>query len=118
MGGVTGQQSPLPTGWTWASARDTGKYKNGFAFKPEHWETTGRPIIRIQNLTDPAKEFNRTSFDAPHSVRVEPGEILVSWSATLDAFIWNREPAFLNQHIFRVIPQEALVTPTFLFYLL
>ena len=73
-------------------------------------------VFRIS--PDPTKEFNRTTFGAPEAVRVEPGEILVSWSATLDAFIWKGEPALLNQHIFRVIPEKGLVTPGFLFYLL
>src|SRR5437879_8262190 len=115
---MTRTDRTLPNGWAWAYVRDTGQYINGFAFKPEHWEGVGRPIIRIQNLTDPTNEFNRTTFDVPKNVSVEPGEILVSWSATLDAFIWRGEPALLNQHIFRVIPEEALVSPTFLFYLL
>ena len=115
---MTGTSGTLPHGWAWARVEDTGSYINGFAFKPEHWESSGRPIIRIQNLTDPTKEFNRTTFGAPEAVRVEPGEILVSWSATLDAFIWKGEPALLNQHIFRVIPEKGLVTPGFLFYLL
>jgi type I restriction enzyme S subunit len=108
----------LPLGWVLGRIADTGRYINGFAFKPEHWFGHGRPIIRIQNLTDPTRDLNRTTFAAPKDVEVEPGEILVSWSATLDAYLWNGEPAFLNQHIFRVIPNEKLVTSKFLFYLL
>src|SRR5439155_6846267 len=50
--------------------------------------------------------------------RIQPGDLLVSWSATLDAFIWDREPALLNQHIFKVIPDESVVSKRFLFYLL
>ena len=115
---MTRPDSVLPRGWALAKIVDTGQYINGFAFKPEHWESKGRLIIRIQNLTDSGREYNRTTFAAPESIHVEPGEILVSWSATLDAFIWSGEPALLNQHIFRVIPEERLVTSRFLFYLL
>lgn len=48
---------------------------------------------------------------------VRDGDILVSWSATLDAFIWRGEEGVLNQHIFRVTPSK-LVAKNFLFWLL
>jgi len=110
--------SGLPPGWAIATINDTGRYINGFAFKPSHWGEAGRPIIRIQNLTDEDKAFNRTTLEVDNDLTVRPGEILVSWSATLDAFIWKRETAVLNQHIFRVVPEPRLVHPTFLFHLL
>ncbi len=43
---------------------------------------------------------------------------MVSWSATLDAFMWRREPAWLNQHIFKVVSDERVVDKRFHFYLL
>ncbi|MDR6990970.1 restriction endonuclease subunit S [Luteimonas sp. 3794] len=106
----------LPNGWCWATVGDTGRYINGFAFKPEHREPTGRPIVRIQNLTDPEKPLNRTSLAVPDDFCVGTGGLLVSWSATVDVFLWNREPALVNQHIFKVVPDENLVDRTFLFY--
>jgi type I restriction enzyme S subunit len=48
--------------------------------------------------------------------KVQNGDILVSWSATLDAFIWRRGAAILNQHIFKVVPDTERVEPGFLFY--
>src|SRR5690606_15494985 len=39
-----------------------------------------------------------------------------SWSATLDAFVWRGPEAVLNQHIFKVEPNRAVVTDGFLFY--
>ena len=42
----------LPINWCWLSIGETGDYINGFAFKPQHREATGLPIIRIQNLTN------------------------------------------------------------------
>lgn len=115
---MTRTNNNLPNGWALAKVSDTGRYINGFAFKPSDWGTEGLPIIRIQNLTDSKKPFNRTTFDLPEHLRVKPGEIVVSWSATLDAFIWKGEVAALNQHIFRVEPEEQLVRSRFLFYLL
>lgn len=40
---------------------DLAEFINGVAFKPDDWEETGRRIIRIQNLTDLTKPYNRTN---------------------------------------------------------
>nr|WP_223227119.1 restriction endonuclease subunit S [Vibrio cholerae] len=91
---------------------------NGFAFKPEHWEEGGKPIIRIQNLTDSSKSFNYSSMDISEKYHVVKGDLLVSWSATLDVFEWHREDALLNQHIFKVEPNFAKVNKDYLRYAL
>lgn len=97
---------------------ETGKYINGVAFKPTDWSDKGLPIVRIQNLTDPTKPMNRTTRIVDPAYLVQPGDLLVSWSATLDAFIWNREPALLNQHIFKVVPNTEVVQKKYLFFAL
>ena len=107
-------QKCIPTGWLPARLNDTGLYINGLAFKPSDWKQTGLPIIRIQNLTDPSREFNYASGEFPDEVIVRDGDILVSWSATLEAFTWSRGEAVLNQHIFRVLPDETLTAKSFL----
>jgi type I restriction enzyme S subunit len=105
---------------TWATHKlaDLGEYINGKAFKPTDWKTSGVPIIRIQNLTDPSKPFNY--FDQPVESRylVDDGDLLISWSATLGSFIWNRGPAVLNQHIFKALPNADVVDRDFLHYLM
>jgi type I restriction enzyme, S subunit len=111
------QHFELPTGWSWARIVDTGQYINGLAFKPSDWKSKGRPIIRIQNLSGRNPEFNYTDGTFDPSVVVHDGDILVSWSATLDAFIWRGVEGVLNQHIFRVVP-APLVDKAYLFWLL
>ena len=108
----------LPSGWRWATVGDTGRYINGVAFKPADWGAEGLPIVRIQNLTNAAKPLNRTTRKVDPIYRIEFGDLLVSWSATLDAFIWDREPGLVNQHIFKVLPDERIIEKRFLFYLL
>ncbi len=92
----------LPEGWEWKTLGDVGRYHNGRAFKTSEWADSGRPIIRIQNLTDSAKSFNyfRGSADERHVVRRD--DTLVSWAATLGVFQWEGDEAVLNQHIFKV----------------
>ena len=91
------------------------EFINGAAFKPEDWGETGKKIIRIQNLTDPNKPFNRTERIVSDRVQVQYGDLLVSWSATLGVFEWkDSEEALLNQHIFRVLPNEEKVNKRYL----
>lgn len=106
----------LPQGWVKATVDDLAEFVNGFAFKPAHWESTGTPIIRIQNLTNPEKPFNYTKIDVPEIYEVNNGDLLVSWSATLDAFIWRGNKAWLNQHIFKVVPRPSFFHSGLLFY--
>jgi type I restriction enzyme S subunit len=107
-----------PPGWVSVRLGDAGVFVNGVAFKPSDWGKSGRPIIRIQNLTGVASDFNFTDRNVAPDNILREGDILVSWSATLDAFRWRGPEAVLNQHIFKVIPNEAAVTHDFLYWLL
>ena len=98
---------------------DLAEFINGVAFKPDDWEETGRRIIRIQNLTDLTKPYNRTNRIVAQKYQVLPGDLLVSWSATLGVFVWKGpDTALVNQHIFRVVPKPGLVDAGFLKHML
>jgi type I restriction enzyme S subunit len=98
---------------------DVADFINGAAFKPTDWEEEGRRIIRIQNLNDPRKPFNRTTREVPAKYEVHPGTLLVSWSASLGVFEWQEEDtALLNQHIFKVVPNERRVSQEYLRHML
>ena len=99
------------------SLGETAKFINGAAFKPSDWEENGLPIIRIQNLTGTGERFNYTTRKVKPDLVVEPGDLLVSWSATLDVYRWNGPRGLLNQHIFKVLPSPN-VDPDYLFYAL
>lgn len=104
--------------WPVARLGDIAQFQNGRAFKPSEWSAVGLPIIRIENLTDPSAQFNRFEglVDERHLVR--DGDLLVSWSASLDAFIWNRGVGVLNQHIFKVAEDANLLDRSFFFHAL
>jgi len=82
---------------------DIAEFINGVAFKPEDWGSEGRKIIRIQNLTDPSKPYNYTTRQVDDKYVVQKGDVLVSWSATIDVFTWDDDEALVNQHIFKVV---------------
>ena len=39
----------------------------------------------------------------PEKIEINNGDILISWSASLGVYKWNRGKALLNQHIFKVV---------------
>jgi type I restriction enzyme S subunit len=91
------------------SLGEVADFINGVAFKPDDWGDEGQRIIRIQNLTDASKPYNRTTRVVPEKYHVHPGDLLVSWSATLGVFVWDEpDVGLLNQHIFRAL----IITPT------
>lgn len=92
-------------------------YTNGRAFKPSEWENTGLPIIRIQNLNDDSAKYNYSSVEYDERFRVEKGDLLFAWSASLGAHIWRGDSAWLNQHIFKVLPHSD-VDKMYLYYYL
>lgn len=102
-----------------AALGEVAEFVNGVAFRPEDWHEDGLPIIRIQNLTDPGKPINYTTREVADKFRVRRGDLLVSWSATLGVFVWDRtDEALVNQHIFKVIPDRDVVDTSFLRHML
>jgi len=104
--------------WQTKSLGEVAVFINGRVFKPNDWSSHGIPIIRIQNLTDPTAPANLFDGIVDKRYAVKNGDLLVSWSATLDVFIWNRGEAVLNQHIFRVDPDSSQIYKSYLFYAL
>ncbi len=93
-------------------------YINGRAFKPSEWETQGLPIIRIQNLTDEKAKYNYSSAEHEEKYLVKKGDLLFAWSASLGAHIWKKKDAWLNQHIFKVIPNDGIMKMYLYYFLL
>ncbi len=92
----------LPEGWRISTLGSIGRYLNGRAFKSSEWGRAGRPIIRIQDLTGSNRNPNYFEGDVEDRYVVRRGDFLISWSATLGAYIWDGPEAVLNQHIFKV----------------
>lgn len=107
----------LPKGWKRVKLGEVANYLNGRAFKPTEWKDSGTPIIRIQNLNKPNAKYNYTKEDFEDRYKVEKGDLLFAWSASLGAYIWNGNNAWLNQHIFKVVPKEV-TDKKYLFHLL
>lgn len=96
----------LPNGWVRAPIGALCYLLNGRAFKPTEWQPAGLPIVRIQNLNNPAAPHNYFAGEVDERNRLRGGELLFAWSGTpgtsFGAHIWSGGDAVLNQHIFRV----------------
>jgi len=82
---------------------DVATYINGYAFKPADRGDKGLPIIRIQDLTGNSYDLGYYDGSYPEKIEINNGDILISWSASLGVYVWNRGKALLNQHIFKVV---------------
>lgn len=94
------------------------QYINGRAFKPNEWEKEGIPIIRIQNLNNTSAKYNYSSKTYEDKFLIQRGDLLFAWSASLGAHIWKGDSAWLNQHIFKVIPNTDVDRDYLYYYLL
>lgn len=108
----------IPEGWDISKVKYIGRYINGYAFKPDQWGQDGLPIIRIQNLSGSSESINYFDGKISDDYLIDDGDILISWSATLDAFIWNYGKGWLNQHIFKAIPNVQKTHKSYFFHLM
>ena len=95
---------------------DIATYINGFAFKPEDRGTVGLPIIRIQDLTGNAYDLGFYDGNYPERIEINNGDVLISWSASLGVYVWNKGKALLNQHIFKVAFNKCEVNREYFVY--
>ncbi len=105
----------LPKNWNWVKLGEVAEYLNGRGFKKAEWETTGLPIIRIQNLNKDTSAYNYTTKIFEDKYKVKNGDLLFAWSASLGTYIWKGQEAWLNQHIFKIVPKH-FCDKMFLFY--
>lgn len=100
-------------GWRQQSLLELVALQNGYPFKPSDLGDEGLPVVRIKELMDPSVPMDRSTTPIPQSMRIESGDTIFSWSGRLEAVVWDRGPALLNQHLFKVTPQHPGVLKEF-----
>lgn len=104
--------------WKQINLGDAATFINGYPFKPEDWKDEGLEIIRIQNLTGSSSEINYFQGQIDEKYKVKKGDLLISWSATLGIYEWDKPDGWLNQHIFKVVFNKHNFDKTFFKYLI
>ena len=96
----------IPEGWGVDSLWNIANFYNGLAmqkYRPDTNEDDYVPVIKIREMMNGfSKDTERARLDIPSEAVVDRGDILFSWSATLEVIIWGKEKGALNQHIFKV----------------
>jgi type I restriction enzyme S subunit len=109
----------VPEGWRDVPFSDLAAFVNGYPFKPDELGDEGLPIVKIPELRDgvTSKTPRNTGEKIPEKYLLKDGDLLFSWSGTLLAEFWYDGPAILNQHLFRVEPNDLYSPPFVLFAL-
>jgi type I restriction enzyme S subunit len=100
----------IPEGWEVQPFSALASYVNGYPFKPAQLGKEGKPIIKIKELkagivVDTPRNPGR---EIPGKYHVCDGDVLFSWSADLDVYLWRGGEGLLNQHLFNVVPAEGI----------
>jgi type I restriction enzyme S subunit len=85
---------------------DLATFVNGGAYT-KGASGTGRMVIRIAELNSgPGASTVYSDVQVPENKTAFPGDLLMSWSGSLNVYRWFREEAIVNQHIFKVLPNR------------
>lgn len=108
---VESELGMIPKGWKVKVLYDIAEYINGTAFKSKDYSDKGIPIIKIAELKNGiTSSTNFFKGEKDDKFYLKDRDILFSWSGnpdtSIDVFIWYKGEAILNQHIFKVVPNN------------
>ena len=102
---------------------DLALWKNGLAFKKIHFSDTGVPVIKIAELNNGISgntSYTKQIFS--DDVHLKKEDLLFSWSGnpqtSIDIFKFQLQEGWLNQHIFKVTPNEEIVDRDYFYFLM
>lgn len=104
--------------WEKRKSGDIAVFYNGRAYKQSEWETTGFPVIRLQNLTGSSNDYYYSNLKLPEKQYCNNGDLLFMWSATFGPVWWNGDKAIYHYHIWKIETDSAALSKNFLFYVL
>jgi type I restriction enzyme S subunit len=100
----------IPKGWRVASLDAIANYLNGLALQkfPPESETEFLPVIKIAQLrAGNTNGADKASTQLKPEYIVEDGDVLFSWSGSLEVEVWTGGRGALNQHLFKITSHEV-----------
>ena len=99
----------IPKGWHCGTLLDIAEYTNGLACqKYRPIDNNKLPVIKIKEMHDGlSADTEWVRADIPDDVKVFDGDVLFSWSASLEVILWAYGNGGLNQHIFKVTSKNG-----------
>ena len=113
---VDSELGEIPEGWAVKSLDEIARFLNGLALQ-KYPPADGRslPVIKIAQLrAGNTTGADRASADLDADYVVKDGDILFSWSGSLECVLWAGGDGALNQHLFNV---TSATHPRWLCYL-
>lgn len=111
----------IPVGWHCGNLFEIAVFTNGLAcqkFRPKDDEVP-LPVIKIREMHDGISvDTGEVTSNIPESVKVYNGDVLFSWSASLEVMLWAYGLGGLNQHIFKVTSANDFPKSFYYFQLL
>ena len=99
----------IPQGWHCGTLLDIAEYTNGLAcqkYRPT--DNNKLPVIKIKEMHDGlSADTEWVKTDIPDDVKVFDGDVLFSWSASLEVMLLAYGNGGLNQHIFKVTSKNG-----------
>ena len=99
----------IPQGWHCGTLLDIAEYTNGLAcqkYRPT--DNNKLPVIKIKEMHDGlSADTEWVKANIPDDVKVFDGDVLFSWSASLEVMLWAYGNGGLNQHIFKVTSKNG-----------
>ena len=111
----------IPMGWHCGSLFEIARFTNGLACQKFRPKAGGRslPVIKIREMREGfTADTEEVSFSIPESVKISNGDVLFSWSASLEVMLWTHGSGGLNQHIFKVTSKNDFPRSFYYFQLL
>jgi type I restriction enzyme S subunit len=100
---------PIPKGWRVESLDTLAEFRNGLAmqkFPPGLGASL--PVLKIAELrAGSTSGADQASVDLDPRYVVNDGDLIFSWSGSLMVDIWAGGQAALNQHLFKVVPNDV-----------
>ena len=99
----------LPKGWKRESIDENIEFLNGLALQkfPPLDEEEYLPVIKIRELRQGiTNSSDKASTAIPQKYIINDGDILFSWSGSLDVVMWSNGKGALNQHLFKVSSEK------------
>jgi type I restriction enzyme, S subunit len=106
----------IPQGWRVCGIDEIARFLNGLALQ-KYPPKDGRsiPVIKIAQLrAGNTNNADAASADLESEYIVEDGDVLFSWSGSLECVLWTGGRGALNQHLFKVTSAQY---PKWFYYL-
>ena len=101
--------------WEEKSLIEIADYLNGLALQKFPAKIDYLPVIKIREMKQGISEnSDKCSRDIPTQYIIQDGDVLFSWSGSLEVVLWTGGEGALNQHLFKV---SSNIYPKWFYYL-